>query len=84
MPGRATLKRGAVWPVAMRANNAIEVVYVAGYGDAATDVPAPLKRAVKQLAGYLYAHRGDGCDVEDAYSKSGASGIVGRYKVLKV
>lgn len=84
MPGRMTLQRSAVWPTALRASNAIEVVYVAGYGDAGSDVPAPLKRAVKQLAGYLYAHRGDGCDVGDAYAKSGAAGIVGRYKVIKV
>jgi hypothetical protein len=71
LPGRVTLKRGAVWPVALRANNAIQIVYVSGHANAAA-VPAPMKRAVKQLAAYLYAHRGDDCDPADAWSKSGA------------
>jgi len=53
LPGRLSLQSGATWPVALRANNAIEIVYVAGYGDAAADVPADLRRAVKQLASAL-------------------------------
>lgn len=83
-PGRITLKSGQTWPTATRANNAIEIVYVAGYGDAASDVPAPLKRAVKQMAGYLHAHRGDGCDVGSAYSDSGAQGVVNAFSVVEV
>ncbi len=84
IPGRMTLQRGATWPVALRANNAIEIVYVSGYGDAASDVPAPLKRAVRSMAAYLYQHRGDGCDVGDAYQKSGAAASAGKYRVWKV
>jgi uncharacterized phiE125 gp8 family phage protein len=83
-PARVALQRGATWPTAMRAVNAIEMVYVAGYGDAATDVPAPLKRAVKQLAAQLYTSRGDSCSTTDAYSKSGAAAIVGQYRVKRV
>jgi uncharacterized phiE125 gp8 family phage protein len=83
-PGRIALKRGATWPVALRAINAIEITYVAGYGDAASDVPATLRGAVKKMAGSLYAHRGDGCDVADAYSMSGAAGMVGAYRVKRV
>ena len=82
MPGRMTLQRGAVWPIALRANNAIEVVYVAGYGDASTDIPASLKRAVKQLAAYLYSHRGDECDT--AIKDSGVDGILATYKVARI
>lgn len=83
-PGRITLKAGATWPIATRANNAIEVVYVAGYGDAASDVPAPLVRAVKQMAAYLYAHRGDDCTIDDAMSASGALAIAKRYQVARI
>ena len=43
----------------MRVANAIEVVYVAGYGDAASDVPAPLKLGMMQHIAYLYDQRGD-------------------------
>jgi uncharacterized phiE125 gp8 family phage protein len=84
LPGRITLKRGVTWPVALRANNAIEIVYVAGYGATAVEVPAPLKRAVRQLAAYNYEHRGDECDPKDAYAKSGAKGIMDRYRVVEV
>ncbi len=82
--GRLTLQRGAVWPTAMRANNAIEIEYVSGYGDDAGDVPAPLKRAVKQLAAYLYAHRGDGCDMSQTMTQSGAMSILNTYKVRAI
>lgn len=81
-PGRLTLKSGATWPTALRANNAIEVVYVSGYGDAAVDVPAPLKRAIKSVVGYLYSHRGDGCDMGDAIAT--VMPTIDRYRVRKI
>lgn len=84
VPGRMRLKVGQVWPSALRGTNAIEVSYVSGYGDAASDVPAALKRAVKQLAAYLYSQRGDACDVSDALISSGAAAILDRYKVVRV
>ena len=64
-PGRITLKVGQTWPIALRSSNAIIIEYVAGYGDAA-DVPATLKRAVKQVAAYLYSHKGDDCIPDNA------------------
>jgi uncharacterized phiE125 gp8 family phage protein len=82
-PGRLTLKRGQTWPVALRANDAIQVIYVAGYANAAA-VPSTMKRAVKQLAAFLYSHRGDDCDPKDAYDASGAAGIMAQYKPMKV
>lgn len=84
VPGRMTLKAGSTWPVALRANNAIEITYTVGYGAAAADVPAPLKRAVKQLAAYLYSHRGDGCEAGMALEDSGAAALVGKYKVIEI
>lgn len=83
-PGRITLQRGATWPVALRANNAIQIVYTAGWGDAASDVPAPIKRAVKQLAASLYAKRGDGCEAVDPIRESGAGFIMSQYKVKRL
>lgn len=83
-PGRITLKRSATWPVALRANNAIEIVYVAGHGSSASNVPGPLKRAVKQLAAYLFEHRGDSCTVEDMLAKSGAGMLVNAYRVVRI
>jgi hypothetical protein len=82
-PGRLTLKRGAVWPVALRASNAIDILYVAGYTSAA-NVPSPMKRAIKQLAAYLYAHRGDDCDPAEAYVASGAESLMAQYKPARL
>lgn len=83
VPGRLTLKAGATWPVATRANNAIIIQYIAGYGTA-SDVPAPLKRAVRQLASYMYEHRGDGCSAGEALADSGVMSILDAYKVKEV
>ena len=83
IPGRMTLKRGSTWPIALRANNAIQIVYVAGYADAAS-VPASMKRALKQLAAFLYTNRGDACEPADAMSKSGANDILAIYKPMRV
>lgn len=82
-PGRLTLKSGSTWPVATRANNAIIIRYVAGYGDA-SDVPAPLKRAVRQLAAYMYEHRGDGCSAGEALNDSGMKSMLTAYEVKEV
>ncbi len=82
LPGRITLQRGATWPVALRANNAIQITYLCGYGDAATYVPAPLVRAVKQLASTLYANRGDGCD--KAADMGGVKAMLGTYRIARV
>lgn len=83
-PGRLTLKRGATWPVALRANNAIEIEYVSGFGADASAVPAVLKRAVKQLASALYTGRGDGCGCGDVFKGSGAEGLVATYDVRRL
>lgn len=83
-PGRMTLQRGATWPVALRANNAIEIVYTAGYGNAASDVPAALKGGIKRMAGHLYTHRGDGCGCEEAASATGVDKLIAAYKVARL
>ena len=83
VPGRLTLKRGSTWPIALRANNAIQIVYVAGYANAAA-VPAPMKRALKQLAAFLYTNRGDTCEPADAMQKSGAAGLFDTYRPMRV
>lgn len=61
--GRLSLRSGQTWPSATRPVNAIEIIYTAGFGTAASDVPAPLKRAIRELAAHLYTHRGD-CDAQ--------------------
>lgn len=82
-PGRLSLRRGQTWPVALRSANAIEIVYVAGY-TSSLNVPLPMKRAVKQLAAYNYAHRGDDCSPDEAYTASGAESLMAQYKPARL
>lgn len=83
MPGRLALKNGQLWPTAPRNTNAIEIIYVAGFGAAAATVPASLQRAVLQFSSFLYENRG-GCDLQDGFSKSGARDIVSAYSLRGV
>lgn len=54
--GRIFLNEGETWPSDLRAQNAVEVVYVAGYG--AASVPAPIGQAIRLYVANMF----DGCD----------------------
>lgn len=82
-PGRISLKQGAVWPVALRSVNAIEITYTAGFGATKDDVPFALRQAVMMLAGYLWEHRGE-CSIGSAYHDSGAASVASRYAVAAI
>lgn len=81
-PGRMVLRAGATWPVALRGSNAIEIDYVAGFGATAAIVPPTLRRAVKQVAAYLYTHTGDDCTPDDALGAAGS--LLGAYRVKRI
>ncbi len=83
-PGRISLQRGATWPIASRSISSIEINYTAGYGTAVTAVPTPLTRAVRNMAGYLYDHRGSGCTPAAAYKESGAAATINRYRAARL
>jgi len=57
-PGRVALRNNAAWPVPVRPYHGIEIVYVAGYGDA-TAVPQALKQGMLAHIAFLYEQRGD-------------------------
>lgn len=49
---------GESWPDGLATrSDCVQVTYVAGYGDAAADVPAPIVQAAKLLLGDLYENR---------------------------
>jgi uncharacterized phiE125 gp8 family phage protein len=58
-PARLALKANASPPVNLRALNAIAIAFTAGYGDAESDVPAPIREAILEIVADLYANRGD-------------------------
>ena len=56
-PARIAEEPGATWPsLETDRLNPIEIIFVAGYGAAATNVPDPLIHANKFGLGHLYAH----------------------------
>lgn len=57
-PARIDLGYGEVWPaVVLRPMSGVVVRYVAGYGDAATAVPAAVKDAIMLYCGYRNENR---------------------------
>jgi len=56
----ARIAFGCIAPLALRAINAVAIAFDAGHGDAADDVPAPVREAILEIVAGLYVHRGDG------------------------
>jgi len=54
--GRVYLNEGSTWPSDLRAQDAVEVTYVAGYG--VGNIPAPILQAIRAYVTQMY----DGCD----------------------
>ncbi len=57
MPGRIVLKPTQSWPQTDHSANCVQVMFTAGYGTEAADVPAGLLQTVKLYAGHLYENR---------------------------
>ena len=57
-PGQLVIKTDSTWPdVTLQEVNGITVVYTAGYGALASDVPAHYRQAVLLMVGHLYENR---------------------------
>ncbi len=56
-PGRVYLAFNQTWPTVRMQRQAISVVYVVRYGDAGTDVPAPIREAIMMLVNHAYENR---------------------------
>lgn len=53
-PARIVLAYNQMWPQIRDVPNAVKVLYVAGYGSAASDVPAGIKKAILQHCLHQY------------------------------
>ena len=56
-PPRVVRTSGDAWPVPGRPANGVEVRFTAGYGDAASDVPQPLRQALHLLIAHWFERR---------------------------
>ena len=50
-------KPGKSWPSLDDRPDALQAEFITGYGDAGEDVPAPIRHAIKLIAGHLYENR---------------------------
>jgi uncharacterized phiE125 gp8 family phage protein len=57
-PGRIAFDCAA--PGDLRRRNAVAIAFDAGYGEAADDVPAPIREAILRIVADLHVNRGDG------------------------
>ena len=57
VPARLVRKANIAWAKPRRIANGIEIAFVAGYGSAVTDVPAPIRQAILLLIAHWYEHR---------------------------
>jgi uncharacterized phiE125 gp8 family phage protein len=56
-PARLVRNAATSWPKPSRPANGIEIAFVGGYGDTASDVPAPIRQAILLLIAHWYEHR---------------------------
>lgn len=85
--GEVILNNGVVWPTFTRNRNGIKIVYVAGYGDLATDVPGALRTAIKLLVTHWYENREFTkiqSDMNQASAPLHVQSLLNRYTVKKL
>ena len=56
-PARLVRRANLTWPKPGRTANGIEIAFVAGYGNAPIDVPAPIRHAILLLVAHWHEHR---------------------------
>jgi uncharacterized phiE125 gp8 family phage protein len=77
--GRVAKRQGQTWPLIVspvRSVGGIRIEFTAGYGTDPSDVPAPIRHAVKMIAQHLYENR------EAQEMPNAAMMILSRYKVI--
>jgi uncharacterized phiE125 gp8 family phage protein len=87
---RVTLRNGKTWPVSLREFDAVEILYVAGYGADGTLVPRGLRQGILVCVAHWYENREiiQGGDAFVAFAVGEIphtlSDIIARYKVMKL
>lgn len=82
-PGRLCLRSGQSWPSNNRLTSRIEIVFEAGYGNVATDVPEDIRLGIFQHGMWLYEHRGGvGCGF--GLHESGAEALYSAHRIWKL
>jgi uncharacterized phiE125 gp8 family phage protein len=59
---------GNSWPSIRHLPEAVSITFTAGFGDNATDIPEPIRTAIKMRVGHLYEHR-ESVTTSDGYTR---------------
>lgn len=79
--GRISLKNGNSWPTYTKPIDGIEIQFVCGYGDNASDVPLQIKQGVLEEIAFRYEHRGDRLDQQKINSDI-SQGLLSQFKIF--
>jgi uncharacterized phiE125 gp8 family phage protein len=82
-PGRVYPAYGECWPAPRCIPKAVKVQYVAGYGDAADDVPARIRLAIMLLVGSLANNREDDTPIALHKVPWGVRSMLSDYRMYK-
>lgn len=82
---RLLRRNGFATTTPMRALNAIEISFVAGYGATADSVPEPIRQALRLLVAHWYEHRDPGeVDVPAANVPASVSSLLAPYRRVRL
>jgi hypothetical protein len=73
-PGRIALNFAQMWPLVLRWYNAVQVEFIAGYGDTAGTVPDGLKQGMLFLLKTLFAAKSKAFESDEPHSLAGMDG----------
>jgi len=76
------LTKDSIFPITVDSRKqAIEIIFVSGYGVDATFVPQDIKQALMQYIAYLYENRGDCIDAQDGGIPTSAATLFANYRI---
>lgn len=83
LPDRAQvdLAAGYSWPGIFDRADAVTVTYVAGYGDASTDIPAGIRQAIRLTAAHWYENRAATSEMKIEDAPMGVRYLLSKYRV---
>ncbi len=89
--GRIVLSVDATFVTNLQEINAVEIDYIAGYGDDAADVPFAIRQAILNYCAWMYQNRGDCSDAKVSFRRGetpldvcGAAGFLGPYRIERL
>lgn len=80
-PGRLMLRYQKIWPYPIYQPDSVKVLFTAGYGDDGSDVPEPLKQAMKLLLSHYFEHRSAVDTMAMKYLPCGVEALCDLYRV---